>query len=34
VTVQRKDQDPVTFLGSFAGESSVNPAAEVTIFSY
>jgi len=34
VTVQRKDQDPVTFVGSFAGDASVNPAAEVTTFSY
>jgi uncharacterized protein YfaP (DUF2135 family) len=34
VTVQRKDQEPVTFVGSFAGESTVNPPAEVTTFSY
>jgi uncharacterized protein YfaP (DUF2135 family) len=34
VTVQRKDQDPVTFVGGFAGESAVNPPAEVTTFTY
>jgi uncharacterized protein YfaP (DUF2135 family) len=34
VTVQRKDQEPVTFVGSFTGESAVNPPAEVTTFTY
>jgi hypothetical protein len=34
VTVQRKDQEPVTFVGGFNGESGVNPPVEVTTFSY
>jgi uncharacterized protein YfaP (DUF2135 family) len=34
VTVQRKDQEPATFVGSFAGEAGANPPAEVTTFTY
>jgi uncharacterized protein YfaP (DUF2135 family) len=34
VTVQRKDQDPVTFLGTFTGASGANLPAEVTTFTY
>ncbi len=34
VTVQRKDQEPVTFVGSFGGDAGANPAVEVTTFTY
>ena len=34
VTVQRKDQEPLTFTGSFVGGSGSNPPAEVTTFTY
>ena len=34
VTVQRKDQEPLTFIGSFVGGSGSNPPAEVTTFTY
>ncbi len=34
VTVQRKDQEPVTFVGSFTGPYTGNPPAEVTTFTY
>ena len=34
VTVQRKDQEPITFVGSFAGDEAGNPSAEVTTFAY
>ena len=34
VTVQRKDQEPLTFVGNFIGVSGANPPAEVTTFTY
>jgi uncharacterized protein YfaP (DUF2135 family) len=34
VTVQRKDQEPMTFIGSFVGAYTSNPPAEVTSFTY
>ena len=34
VTVQRKDQEPLTFTGSVVGGSGSNPPAEVTTFTY
>jgi hypothetical protein len=34
VTVQRKDQEPATFVGSFEGPWGGNPPVEVTTFSY
>ncbi len=34
VTVQRRDQEPLTFVGSFIGPWGSNPPVEVTTFSY
>ena len=34
VTVQRKDQEPMTFVGNFVGVSGANPPVEVTTFTY
>lgn len=34
VTVQRRDQEPITFTGSFVGEDTANPPVEVANFTY
>jgi uncharacterized protein YfaP (DUF2135 family) len=34
VTVQRKDQEPMTFVGTFTGVWGANPPVEVTTFTY